>query len=67
MRSYLRELREKKELSQQQLADKLGISQNYYCMIETGERQKRLDIDMARRLADALGTTLEYICQQEQG
>ena len=65
MRVYLREIREKIGLSQQQVAEKLGISQNYYCMIETGDRQKKLDLEMAQKLADVFNVTLEFICRKE--
>ena len=65
MREYLKILRENKALSQQQVANEIGISQNYYCMIETGERQKKLSIDMAQRLAKVFGVTFEYICEKE--
>ncbi len=42
MRVYLKRLRSEKNESQQQVADKLGITRQYYNMIETGERQKDL-------------------------
>lgn len=47
------------------VADVVGITRQYYNMIETGERQKKLSIDMARKLADVFGVTFEYICAQE--
>ena len=65
MRNYLKSKREKLGLSQSEIANKLGISQNYYSMIETGERQKQLSIEMAQKLADVFGVTLAYICEQE--
>lgn len=65
MRSYLKTLREKLSLTQQQAAELLGISQNYYCMIETGERQKKISMEMAQKLADVFDVTLEYIGKQE--
>lgn len=65
MRNWLKELRENTSLSQQNVAELLNITQQYYCMIETGERQKKLSIDMARKLADVFGVTFEYICAQE--
>ena len=65
MRLYLRELRINKNITQQMVADVVGITRQYYNMIETGERQKKLSIDMARKLADVFGVTFEYICAQE--
>lgn len=54
MRDYLVELRLKKGLSQQDVAERLGISRQYYQMIERGERQKRLDLSLAGALAALL-------------
>lgn len=54
LRDYLVELRLKKGLSQQDLAERLGISRQYYQMIERGERQKRLDLALAGALAALL-------------
>ena len=61
----MRELRINKNITQQMVADVVGITRQYYNMIETGERQKKLSIDMARNLADVFGVTFEYICAQE--
>lgn len=44
MRQYLVSLRNEHGYSQQDVADKLNISRQYYQMIETGERQKKMDI-----------------------
>ena len=54
LRDYLVELRLKKGLSQQDVAERLGISRQYYQMIERGERQKRLDLALAGALAALL-------------
>ena len=35
---YIRDAREKKGLSQEEMANELGISRSYYAMIETGRR-----------------------------
>lgn len=58
MREYLVELRNRKGLSQQDVADKLGITRQYYQMIESGERQKHLDLSLAGGLAALLGVTI---------
>lgn len=65
MRKYLRELREHLNLTQQEVACQLNVSESYYCLIEIGERQKKLSIDMARKFADVFGVSLEYICDHE--
>lgn len=46
MRKWLKDLRNRKEFSQQILANMLEISQNYYSNIENGERQKDLDLSL---------------------
>lgn len=65
MRSYLKNLREKNNLSQQSVAYFLGISQQYYNMIERGERQKKMDIELMQKLAEVFGVSVEYIIEQE--
>lgn len=38
---YLTDIRESRELTQQQIADKIGRSRSYICKIETGERERK--------------------------
>lgn len=66
MRKYLKELRDKKEISQKQTANILGISQNYYSMIENGERQKDLDLSLVTKLAELFDVSVEWIAEQEK-
>ena len=65
MREYLKALRAEKSLSQENIAKKLGISQNYYSMIESGERQPKMTIDTAQKLADIFGVPISYILEHE--
>ena len=51
MREYLIELRKQRNESQQDVADDIGVSRQYYALIETGERQKRMDITLLTELA----------------
>ena len=39
--------------TQEQIAKKCGISQNYYCWIELGER--RPSVETAKKIAETLG------------
>lgn len=55
MRAWLKEIREKSGLSQTVVAKKAGISQNYYSSIETGIRGNPLNVDVAKKIAEALG------------
>ena len=65
MRDWLKEKRVEKNLTQDQMAEQLGISLSYYNLIENGERQKKMDIYFAKLLADALGMTMMQIIELE--
>ena len=66
MRTYLKKLRESKNLTQEEVAQQIGISQNYYCMIENGERQKKMDFPLILKLSKILEVSLEFIAQKEK-
>lgn len=66
MREWLKELRENSKMSQQNIADRLGITQNYYSMIELGTRMPKMTIEMAEKLSDALGVPLATILENER-
>lgn len=55
----LREMRMKHNLTQQNMADKLGISLNAYQKYEQAERSPSLDCLVA--LADILDVSLDYL------
>ena len=55
MRRWLVTIRESKRISQYKAAELAGISQSYYAAIETGTRGKPLSVDIAKKLAAALG------------
>ena len=65
MRNYLKRLREERGLSMQELAEKLDISRQYYQMIESGERQKKMDITLVKGISSALNVSLESIIEEE--
>ena len=65
-RKYLADLREKRNESQQDVADALGISRQYYCMIESGDRQKRMDVILITSLANHFGISATEIVAFEQ-
>ena len=65
MRKWLKELREKNMMSQQNVALMLGISQQYYHLIENGDRQQKMTIELAAKLSKVFGVTIEYIMEQE--
>lgn len=65
MREYLVQRRKELNLSQQDVADALGISRQYYSAIEQGIRQKKLEITLVVGLAKALKTTITDIILEE--
>lgn len=65
MREWLKTSRTEKRLTQEEIAKRLGISESYYCMIEQGERQKKMDITLITGLADALSVSVDFIIQNE--
>lgn len=66
MRDWLKDLRIQSGLSQKQMGEKLGISESYYCTIESGERQKRMDIMLASSLATLFGISVAEVCEYER-
>ena len=55
----IREERERAQLTQQEMADSLGINRRTYSSYETGARG--LPIDMLAKIADIFGTTTDYL------
>lgn len=66
MRNYLVDLRMKQNESQQNVADAIGISRQYYAMIESGERQKKMDIMLATALSNHFNISAATIIDYEQ-
>ena len=65
MRKYLKELREDKGETQQSVAEKIGVTRQYYQLIENGERQSKMTIDMAQKLANIFDVSIEVILNNE--
>lgn len=65
MRQYLVDLRVQHGLSQQDVANRLGISRQYYQMIENGERQKHLALSLASSFAVLYGVSVMDIEHHE--
>lgn len=62
-RTWLKQLRYRKEWSQENIAFDLHISQQYYNFIENGKRN--LNIHMALRLAEIFNVPVSWIFDQE--
>lgn len=65
MRKYLEDMRKKLNLSQQDVAEKIGISRQYYNAIERGERQKKMEITLVSKLSDVLDISMQTIIEEE--
>ena len=65
-RDYLKALRTERNLTTQEVAEAIGISKQYYSMIETGISQKRMDLTLVRRIADFFGVSIEWVAEQEK-
>ena len=65
LRDYLIELRAKKGLTQADVAKKIGISEPYYQMIESGKRQRNMDITLAAKLSDVFSVPMDQLVQEE--
>lgn len=61
MREWLRDLRNQQGYTMKAVAEKLGISESYYCAIENGERQKRMDMVLASGLSVIFGVPMAEI------
>lgn len=66
MREWLKNARSENGYTMAQLSEMLDITESYYSLIERGERQKRMDITLVTKLADALGMTIQEIVEAEQ-
>lgn len=67
MRIWLKNAREERGETMKTLAEKLGISESYYCSIENGVRQKRMDVSLVSKLSVALGMPIVDIIANETG
>jgi transcriptional regulator with XRE-family HTH domain len=65
MREWLKSARKEKNLTLKEVGAALGITESYYCSIENGERQKRLDLMVASGLSEILGIPVAEIVRLE--
>ncbi|MTI57817.1 MAG: helix-turn-helix transcriptional regulator [Geosporobacter ferrireducens] len=55
----IKQIRESTGLTQKDMADKLGISESFYCQLEGGKR--KMTIDYGMKIAHALSKSLDEI------
>lgn len=65
MRDWLKKARASKGFTMLALAQKLDISESYYCMIESGNRQEHMDISLAAKLSAVLDIPIAQITALE--
>ena len=61
MREWLKKLRTDNGLTMREMGEKLGISESYYCTIESGDRQKRMDLKLASGIAKVFGISVDQV------
>lgn len=66
MRRWLKEQRVLHDLTQAQMAKRLEITESYYSYIESGERQKRLDITLVSKLSAIFNLPIQQIVKFEE-
>lgn len=65
MREWMEACRKKANLTMREVADALDISESYYSLIESGERQKKMDITLVAKLAVVFKVSVDYIISCE--
>lgn len=63
MREWLIKLRG--DATQDEIANRLGITQQYYSYIENGERQRKMDIQICEKIAAVFGITVADVIRLE--
>ena len=66
MRNWLKELRKQKGMLQKEVAEKIGLTQSNYNMIEKGERQDDMSLSIIEKLSEVFDVSILYIIEQEQ-
>lgn len=66
MREWLSKIREENGMTQLEVAKQLDISEGYYCYIEAGKRQKKMDLTIAAKLSEIFKLPIEQILELER-
>lgn len=66
MRDWLLSARQEKGMTQLEVAKRLDISEAYYSYIESGNRQKKMDVALAAKLSTIFGIPFERIVELER-
>ena len=63
MKTFLIERRKKSHLTMKEVAEKAGISESHYCLLENGER--RPSVETAKRIGEVLGFAWARFFEEE--
>ena len=66
MREWLKNARTGKNLTMKEIGSRLGISESYYCAIENGTRQRKMDYALVAALSAILEIPINTIAQYEK-
>lgn len=66
MREWLKQKRTQNGLTMAEMAEKLDLTESYYSRIESGDRQKNMDISILRKLSSIFDMTAEEIINLEE-
>lgn len=66
MREYLKKRRKELMMSQKDVAQAIGISTNYYCDIENGERQQDMKASILIKLSGILKISASDMLAEER-
>lgn len=66
MRQYLKKLREEKGLTQQMVAEKMGIGQSYYSDIELAVKQTDMSLSTMQKISESFGVPITQIIEEEK-
>lgn len=65
-RKWLKKLRKESGCSQLEIAKALGVVPSYISMIEGGERQKKMSLELAQKISEIFDVPLEIIFAYEK-
>ena len=65
MRDWLKGKRTEKGMTMAEMAKRLDLSESYYSKIESGDRQRKMDIRLVSKLCKILDISIDEIITKE--
>lgn len=65
MREWLKQKRTEQNLTMAEMAEKIGITESYYSMIEADKRQRSMNFALVSKLSAIFGMSLEQVAELE--